>query len=397
MYDAPQNHPSFWRPTMRAAKLISVAIATLMLAGCSWVILWLWPGPQEGLKEPELLKTPKVVTGSDVFRRAIFYEESTEDLGVVTDLRLDWPYEPGKKALAVVGSRGVRFLDGNKKVQLRVNFDPRPHSSIELVRLKANGEYGYLNREQSWAADVMLFDARGKLLWTYKGSSGVDDSAAGDVDGDGKAEVVIGFNGDGGIHLVNLEGKKLWRQDGGNVWHVEMMEANGDGKCTILHSGGDWDAQMTLRDATGKILMKHRLTWPHVANFALTRWGNEAKADKIVIPDDEKIHIYRATGTKIATQDAPGLSRFANIHGTPLKISASSTYYASVLDYSIWDRAALIIHDETGRVVYQEVMADTCVAAAPLPGAKGETLLVGCAGKVWEYSLAPAPKKAVRP
>ncbi len=382
---------------MKNARLILALVATLALGGCSWVTQWLWPRTQESLKEPELLKTPKIVSGSDVFRRVVFYEEPAEALGVVTDLRLDWPYEPGKKALAVVGRGGARFLGEDRKVKLRVDFEPRPHSSMELVRLNANGEYGYLNRGQSGAADVMLFNASGKLLWAYKGPSAVVDSAAGDVNGDGKAEVVVGFIGDGGIHLVSLEGKKIWRQEGGNIWHVEMMDANGNGRCTILHSGGDWDARMTLRDETGRILMKHgRRDWPWVSDFALTRWGNEPNADKIVIPDDGRIHVYRATGAKVAILDAPGLSQYGKLHMTPLKILASSTYYASVLDYAIWDRAALIIHDEKGGVVYEEIMADSCVAVAALPGAKGETLLVGCAGKVWEYSLSTETKKHIR-
>jgi hypothetical protein len=67
-------------------------------------------------------------------------------------------------------------------------------------------------------------DATGKPLWSYgAGSNGVDDMVAGDLNGDGLLQFAVGFNGGGGIHLLNSQGKKLWEFPDGNVWHVEIV------------------------------------------------------------------------------------------------------------------------------------------------------------------------------
>ena len=55
----------------------------------------------------------------------------------------------------------------------------------------------------------------------------VDDTAAGDVDGDGRLEFVVGFNGGGGVRLLDSTEKMRWRKPDGNVWHVEIADLKG--------------------------------------------------------------------------------------------------------------------------------------------------------------------------
>src|SRR6185295_3356852 len=91
----------------------------------------------------------------------------------------------------------------------------------------------------------------GARLWQPDALQGMDDLAAGDVDGDGVPEFVVGYNGDGGIHLHDAAGKRRWREDDGNVWHVEVVDTDGDGRCEIVHSNAGGD--LTVRDASGKV------------------------------------------------------------------------------------------------------------------------------------------------
>jgi hypothetical protein len=70
-------------------------------------------------------------------------------------------------------------------------------------------------------------------------------------------KVVVGFNGAGGLHLLNADGKELWKQDDGNVWHVEIAAVDEKSSKMIVHSNAR--GQLTLRDASGKIMARYTL------------------------------------------------------------------------------------------------------------------------------------------
>ena len=63
---------------------------------------------------------------------------------------------------------------------------------------------------ENWGDSVTVVGHDGASPWTYRTSSGVDGAHWGDADGDGNSEMVVGFNGGGGLHLVSDAGKKIW-------------------------------------------------------------------------------------------------------------------------------------------------------------------------------------------
>ena len=120
-----------------------------------------------------------------------------------------------------------------------------------------NGDYGFLTRDQSWACDAILFDKNGKELWSYPGGllHGVDDSLAGQMEKDGKAKVVVGFDGGGGIVLLDGNGTQFWKKPQANVWHVETLDTNGNGRREILRSNAR--GQLLVLNANGEILGRY--------------------------------------------------------------------------------------------------------------------------------------------
>src|SRR4030095_14553861 len=51
-----------------------------------------------------------------------------------------------------------------------------------------------------------------------------------DLDGDQSDEVIVGFNGNVGVHVLNGDGQLLWKStDIGNVWHVSAGDVLGQG------------------------------------------------------------------------------------------------------------------------------------------------------------------------
>jgi hypothetical protein len=382
---------------MRNARLISTTVALLLMGGCSAIVQILRPGSQESSVEPEGVETAKVVTGGGSFERSDFFHG--HGIGTIWELRVKWPVEEVREKLLLVGDEGAVFLDSQRKTVRRIAYSERMIGDVSLVELERGKRFGFLNGDQSWAQGVVLLDENGQKLWEYEGAGGVDDSAAGDVDGDGKAEVVVGFNGDGGIHLVGLDGKLRWRQPGGNVWHVEMLDTDGDGKQEILHSGGDWDAQMTFRDARGEVIRKlgewprwpwqaGRVfqQWPHVAGFTIGRWDDGPTADVMLIPDDRRIHVYRPSGAKVTTLATPGLGRFGTVQSTPFRFAPEENAIAVLVSYSLLKRSVLYIFGRDGHLLYQEVLEGVCGAVLPSVSQRGTSLLVGCRDRVWEFA-----------
>jgi hypothetical protein len=86
-----------------------------------------------------------------------------------------------------------------------------------------------------WSTDLRAYDINGKPLWTYPRATGIDDVWAGDVDGDQVDEVIVGYNGPTGLHVLDGMGRVRWTSTAiGNVWHVSAGDVLGEGRSQIV-------------------------------------------------------------------------------------------------------------------------------------------------------------------
>lgn len=331
---------------------------------------------------PEGLKVARVVLNAGSVEKAVFYEDS--DLGPLSDIRYgEMDQQPGRE-LALVGESGAVFLDGTLQPKRTVRLAREWSSQPALIDLEGDGVPEFLNRNNSWARPVVVFNADGSIRWTYDGPTGVDDAAAGDVDGDGMAEVVVGFNGDGGLHLLDASGKQRWRQPAGNVWHVEIADIDGDGRGEILHSSVEYRGSWVIRDAMGKELHRDDAA-THLSDFALVRWRGKEGAVRVVTAADDAVFVMDLKGRKVAKLTAPDCWFLGETHAAAWETGGSS-YLVVLVDYSNEKRAALYVWDAEGNLLYFEVLPEACATLGAMPGGEGEVLLVGCQGKVWKYS-----------
>jgi hypothetical protein len=339
--------------------------------------------------------TPRIVSGQGLLSKRIFYD--AKDTRQFWQILVGWPADQEGALVTAVSGDGAHFLDAEGHEKRMVRFSEGEFSPIELVRTNTAGDYGFLTRDQSWASDVVFFDRRGQKRWSYpRGlSQGVDDAAV--LEDTGSFAVVVGFNGGGGVVLLDGEGKKLWERPDANVWHVETMALDHDGHKTILHS--DVSGHLIVRDASGQQIASYSLG-TYISEFAPTRWGNESRPTHVLVPSmlssdgccKPGFLVSDAAGKTVAQLDAPLGDLLNRAHGTPIEFAKGEVYYAALKSDRTRGRSILFLYDSHSRIAYQEVLGEVCSGLVPMPSAEQQRLLIGCFDKIWEYRLSGSGK-----
>lgn len=339
--------------------------------------------------EGQKLLQPRIVLGERAFARRPFYE--AEGVGNISEMRVGWPADREGASIAVVGGEGVDFLDGTAKLEKQVRFEVQQFGPVTVARLNSAGEYGYLTRDQSWSAPATFFDKDGHVSWRSNGSwPGVNDSVSGDVYGDGQLSVAVGFNGHGGVELLDSQGKRMWKKDEQNVWHMEMLDTNGDGRDEILHS--DAAGKLLVRSGQGDVIARY-VPDSYVSWFSLTRWEEESRPTHILVPTTVNragcckpiFLVLDAGGKTVAERESPLGNLMNEFEAVPLHLGKDGNYFAIVGSNRSRERSILLIYDRDGKIVYQEILDATCPSITTLQEKKDERLLIGCTNKIWEY------------
>jgi hypothetical protein len=321
---------------------------------------------------PADIKKARVVVGNTLVSKSLYYRDPS--LNVVTDI------EQGDDGnLVIAGETGAVFLNLDLHPSSTVHY-PRCMSDVVVVPLK-NGRF--LCRG-SWSQDTTLFDVAGQKVLSYGARSpGIDDTAGGVMDGAGV--VVVGLNGSGGVVLLNSQGHELWKEPGGNIWHVEIVAPDNGGDNVILHS--DAKGQLTQRDAGGKILA-HYTAPTYVSHFSMTSWIDHYTRNKLITASRESLYVLAMDGSTLARLPAPGTAAVDEAKGTAVHFPGKAVAYAALVPRRIWNRSVLYMYDRQNQLIYQEVLDHNCGALfAHSNGNGGEDLFVGCDGAVWKYTV----------
>ena len=371
---------------------IGCVVALMLAVGAAWFGFGhVMSGALGGLtanRRPADLEQAKVVSGAGRFSKRVVWTDPS--LGAITDITMgQLDGKPGSE-IGLAGTDGAVLLTERMGAQQTVQF-PGSRSHVDVVDVEGDGVCEFMDRG-SWSHDVALFDHSGKLMWSYGGTDGVDDMSGGDIDGDGRLEFAVGFNGGGGVHLVDSAGRRLWRRRDGNVWHVEVSDLDGDGTAEIIHSNAG--GEMTVRGATGQVIRRSRPP-AYFSDFSLCRWPTQMDRQYALFAEDDTIWLLDEDGKAAAKFGAPSAGTLGEARGTVVWLpDKQHTYLAVLVDLHNYDRAILYLYDRAGKLVYQEILPESCAAIAALPlFATRHVLLVGGQGRVIEYQMASGADK----
>lgn len=154
-------------------------------------------------------------------------------------------------------SKQVYVANGQGKLA-RFNAMGEPIDSGRSAKSGGTLRLAHLNADETpelltfgpWGKTLQASRSNGMPLWDYPLGQGVDDVWAEDLTGDGIDEVVIGYNGGTGLHMLDAKGNFVWKYEGiGNVWHVtagdfldtdgiEVMTTSASGKVHVFDREG---------------------------------------------------------------------------------------------------------------------------------------------------------------
>ncbi|HEV2862389.1 MAG TPA: VCBS repeat-containing protein [Pyrinomonadaceae bacterium] len=424
------------------AATFSGLILLLVVAGALFYKLFISPVLAGGEPPPEL-REAKVVAGADFLKRSEFYrvgggsswldlldpekaKKNFEDIMDVSVGQFD-----GKEGtdVVVVGRFGLTVFDTTGKFRERANFKYQK-KGVEVGPLKTENEKDSLFNMRALDVEgdgvcevlgyggldgVALFDHAGRVVFSRgeraEGKSSIRGVAAGDVDGDGTQEFVALWGDEPweGLELFDRHGQSKWRREERHVnKDFALADVNGDGKAEIILEDM---TTLTIRDASGEVTSQSEspvFLW-HVG--VLPRPERDGPPQNLAVREgstwlidfDGKnwkkfdAPLSHIEPDKSREESTPGAeSPFARdteqvyrARGAWVRLKSGRPKYLAVVgQFAALDRSLLYVYDEQGRLVYHEILPETCESAAALPpGASGaEEFLVGCENTVWRYA-----------
>jgi hypothetical protein len=182
-----------------------------------------------------------------------------------------------------------------------------PQAGIVRLANLSDGEEPELLTFRAWGSTVQALEPSGKELWDYSLGEGVDDVFPADLDGDGRDEVIIGYNGGTGVHLLDHEGQLLWKfTEIGNVWHVTAGDFDGAPGSEVITTSAS--GAVHVFDSEGTKIKDIRV--PMYANMVRMVPPRGASQPSVLVTgsadDGEKLVTIDYAGKVLLDLDLPG-------------------------------------------------------------------------------------------
>jgi hypothetical protein len=321
---------------------------------------------------------------------SVVKEPVTDDLGIdlITDIKIQ-DKAKNNWQIACAGLRGVAYLNNQNQLASTVKFSGRA-SEVKFIDRPDHKDGWYYDRGGHGWANSALLDLQGNLLWSYgKGLHGIDSMIGGYLDNSGQIKFVVGLNGDGGVRMLDQNGKEIWHQPGGNVWQVELFDADNNGGKQIIHT--DIDTGFTIRE-TQQGNMLRNFKCPDVkcntAHFNLLHWPSKKDPLHILVMNEQALYVLDFNGNVKAQLAAPGAAYLGRTKSLTFKLHPDEPEYLAVIgNFESMNRSFLYIYNVNGNLIYQEEIEGEvgAIEPAPIGNHNVEGLLISINSKLWFY------------
>jgi hypothetical protein len=144
-------------------------------------------------------------------------------------------------------------LNSAGTINREINLPGSSGTLLRLARLGKDPAPSFLTFGV-WGAELRAYDAGGKELWSYGRATGIDDVWAFDLDGDRLDEVIVGYNGGTGLHVLNSKGELRWKSTAiGNVWHVDAGQVAAEKPAQVVTTSAAGNVHLFSNDGKTQV------------------------------------------------------------------------------------------------------------------------------------------------
>jgi outer membrane protein assembly factor BamB len=170
--------------------------------------------------------------------------------GPYTDVAAD--EESG--AIYGLGEGGrVVDLDASGQIQRELRLPDSDGDELRLARLPGPALLTF----SLWTSDLRAYDRDGQPLWTYPRATGIENVWAGDVvAGDRSDEVIVGYSGRTGMHVLDGRGRLRWESTSlADVWHIAAGDVLGEGTPQVVGTAAGGLLHIFGSDGTRRLVL----------------------------------------------------------------------------------------------------------------------------------------------
>jgi hypothetical protein len=333
-------------------------------------------------ERPAELKKSLNKESSGFLTEKIVFEDETEG---IRDIYIFNSQENDTRFIGALRN-GIIFLDNKYQEQNRIYFGELGFNSIQPFIADAN--YSYRLLAYRFGKGIYIFNEQGKELWNFiksdKYGIGINGASFGDVDGDGKTEIVVFYPYTQGMQLMDGDGNIKWSHSVDALGHLEMADIDDDGKAEIIYDNSNNARGATtfkMLDAAGAEIKKLEIATKSY-EFAMIKWPNAKLKPNILLTENSKIRIMDLKGDTVISLDAPGCREFGNVKAAAVKLKKQQPPYLVVRKGLHPDLLVMYVYDNNGKLVYQRTdvlkygVSNATIAVVPENEIEGEKILV---------------------